>query len=168
MIIYLSSRFFYEKCSIGNASIGEHGGTFSSAVICEDIFLKAIECRRATPARDHQSIPERGVCFVKTHDARRASHRFGRSRFRRARRDRLEVEVACLCYERTHRSHSVDFGTALNAIHQLAPRAHRDRNHSSENRGPSFNCWCTRCRTIGLAAHSCMLQTMPTPHDRSA
>ena len=124
MIIYLSSCFFYGKYSIDNESMLEHGRTFSSVVIREDIFLKAIECRRATPARDLRSISERGVRVVKTHDARRASHRFGRLRFRRARRERLKEELVCvcvcvcLCCVRTHHLHSVDLGTALNAIHQ--------------------------------------------------
>jgi hypothetical protein len=98
--------------------MGEHGGIFSSEFIRADIFLKTIECRRATPARDRQSICERGVRVVKTHDARCASHRFGRLRFRRAHRERLKEELACVCCERPHRSHSVDLGTALNAIHQ--------------------------------------------------
>lgn len=97
MIIYLSSCFFYGKYSIDNESMREHGRTFSSVVIREDIFLKAIECRRATPARDLRSISERGVRVVKTQDARRASHRFGRLRFRRARRERLKEELACVC-----------------------------------------------------------------------
>ena len=171
MSVSLSSCFFYGKCSIGNKRMGEHGGTCSSVVIREDIFLMAFESRRATPARDRQSISERDVRIVQSHDARRASHRFG-DRVFVAHSERLKEELVCgcvcVCCERTHRSHSVDLGTSLNAIHQSAPRAQRDRNHSSENRGPSFNCWCTRHRTIGRSAHSRTLQIMPTPLDRSA
>ena len=94
----------------------EHGRTFSSVVIREDIFLKAIECRRATPARDLRSISERGVRVVKTHDARRASHRFGRLRFRRARRERLKEELVCVCVSVLRANSSLAFSRSWNGI----------------------------------------------------